>query len=501
VRICLVWSQHVRLASSMLVVACVACGRARAQDANGGLSDPLAVIAAACRDNTERIGTLQLSGTVVLTGRRFAGMRDPFSGQTYDSQNRFFSVWRDGVGDARLDVTADRETDGRTTEVRYNVPYGEHITSCSKLAREGGSAEVERRYGTPQTTRRMILTPSASYRYEPERNQVYVDDPGLTALEEQPEMQLALNRMPDAGTAAELLERWAAVADSSGRSATLTDLGGGQYHIRLRIDTSGAEGRGISQTRDVVVDLERGGNIVSYAAQTDGDLVETGQFDYVNVGGAWVVAHAEIVGGIGADGVPTVRAVYDVQPKSIRINQPIDAHVFSFAGLDVRRGALVRDYTTDEQYLYDDVPIHIKIALAAEREREEEAEAGAAQQGMEEGDLRQAVPRNAPVEAENPAPSAPQRAETGKAGASSYVLLAPEGGRVQEPSTRPSAATPVIVEQRKVAEQKVPHEAPAPRPPGVTRPTRSGVVTVVAVSAGCAAALAIGIWKTTRPRS
>jgi hypothetical protein len=462
----------------------------------------LAVIAAACRDNTQRISTLQLSGTAVLTGRRFAGMRDPFNGQTYDSQNRSFSVWRDASGNARLDVTADRETDGRTPEVQYNLPYGEHIMSCRKLQREGGWGAVERENGTPQSTARIIVNSSESYRYEPERNQLYLNQPGSRPLDEELEMQLALNRVPDAGTGAELLERWAAMADQPGRSVTLMELGGGQYHVRLTIDTLEAEGRASSYTRDVVVDLERGGNIVSYAAQTDGNLVEKGQFDFMNVGGAWVVAHAEVDGGIGPDGVPMVKAVYEVQPESIQINRTVDPQVFSLASLDVRRGALVHDSNTDEPYLYDDVPLEIKIALALEREREEEAAASAEQQDAQEGAAEQPMPQVARPKADNSRSPAPEAAKTAKDASSSYVLLTSEPPRVREPSTRPTATARVIVEPAKAAEPTTPDEGiPARSPPAVTTLVPGTAATVVAVSVGCGAALAVGIWRWTRPRS
>jgi hypothetical protein len=498
----LLWNrQHIRLVSALLAVACVARGRARVQDANAGASDQLAVIAAACRDNTERIASLQVSGTVVLTGRRFGGMRDPFSGQNYDSQNRSFSAWRNTLGNARLDVTADRHTDGKTSEIRYNVPYGDHITSCRKLEREGGWADVEREYGTPQTTRRMIVTPSVSYWYEPECNQLYLDDPRLAALDDELEMQLVLNRMPDAGTGADVLDRWAAMADRPGRSVTLMELGGGLYHAQLTIDTLGAEGHGALHTRDIVVDLERGGNIVSYAARTDGKVVDTGQFDYMNVGGAWVVTHAEYEGGIGPDGVPMMRAVYDVQPESVQVNQPIDPRIFSFGGLDVRRGALVRDYKADEQYLYDDVPIDVKVALAAEREREEEAAASAKQQDAQGPE--QAAPQEAPARVEIRASSPPKPAEAGQdASSSTFTLLTPEPARVREASTRPTGNTRVIAVPPKAAAPATPEEGlPSRLPASVTRLVPSRAVTITALSAACAAALAAGIWRWTRARS
>jgi hypothetical protein len=502
----------------MIVIALLGTEHGWTQNPQSAIPDELAVIAAACRENSARIESLQLSGTLTATGGWLEGQWDPIADQTYNSQTREFSVWKDALN-CRFDVTADREVDGQTGEVIYHLPYAEHITSYAKLDREGGFHALKREYGTPQHTTRTIVTPDQGYQYEPESNELRLNiDPfTVRALNEQLGMQFALNRTLHGFTMAESVDRWAELATRGDRSIEVTPLGDGQYRIRSTV-TAPHEGNPTHcSILDVVVDLDQGGNVLSQLYQTDGQIVETGQFEYMNVNGAWVVAHAEVARQIGPDGVPLVNAVYDVRPESIRINEPIDPVVFSFEGLGVRRGAHVQDHKTGEEYLYDDIPLHLKVALAAAREKDKElAEAAApAPQGpapAEADRSAQELQEGQPGAAAGAAPVAQARATSGP---SDFVVVTPTPAAEPPPDTmpvheldqadrreaRPPATRPAdthVLTPRaptQPAERREPAEPPAP-PAGPWLP--STAVTVVAVSAGVAAALAIGIWKVTR---
>lgn len=488
------------LGGALVAVATWVGAYGAAQSPQGKIPDELAVIAAACRENSARIQTLQLSGTFVATGGHHEGQWDPFTGETYNSQTRQFSLWKDALN-CRLDVTADREVSPEN-EVNYNLPYGEHITSYAKLEREGGVDALKRRYGTPQSTRRTIVTPDNTYRYKPELNQVELNDP-FTAreLDEQPEpeLQFALNKTLMGFTVAECVDRWAELAQRGDRSLEVTLLEGGQYRIRSTVTVQRTGGPPQCYTHDMVVDLEKGGNVLSYVRQTDGETVETGQFDYMNADGAWVVAHAEIASRV-APGVPAANGVYDVQAESVRINEPIDPQLFTFEGLAVRSGALVFDAETREEYLYDDVPLDVKVALAMEREREEnlvEAEARAA-----------ASPPPGPADepARGPRQSDPSKVPVSMepAGRTSEQ---PENVVVLTPTSQLAATQPATAPSRKSPHTRVVATQPAPKvtadrdtatAPDRGRTVPSTTTTAVVVSIACIAALGIGIWRLAR---
>ena len=491
------------LGGVMVAVALSCAGRGSAQSPQSAIPDELAVIAAACRENSARIASLQLSGTITATGAGFEGLWDPFADQIYNSQTREFSVWKDALN-CRLDVTADREF-GPTGEVIYNLPYAEHITSYAKLDREGGVEALKRKYGTPLSTKRTIVTPDQGYQYRPESNQVTLNIDPITvqALDERPEMQFPFNKTLVGDTMAEFVDKWAELAQRGDRSLEVTPLGEGQYRIRTAIPAPR-----LSCASELIVDLDQGGNVLSYIGWLDGQIVATGKFDYMNTGGAWVLAHAEVAWPIGPDGVPQVHSVYDVHPESVRINQPIDPQVFTFEGLAVRRGAYVWDNKTREEYLYDDVPLDVKAALALAREMEEELAQAAAEtpQSPPPAQVGAPAPKPQPGQASPPAGAAalptarPTSAPVARVDTAPTSRAAPptdtrptEAPVATRPvATRPAATRPVSVLQ--VAQP----DNPTPPPPARRSFVPSPAVTAVVASAGCAAALVIGIWKLLR---
>ena len=501
-------------------------GSGGGQSPQSAIPDDLLVIAAACRENSARIGSLQLSGTLFATGGHYEGQWDPITGEMYNSQTQEFSLWKDALN-FRFDITADREV-GPENEVNYHIPYGEHITSYAKLEREGGVDALKREHGTPQRTRRVIVTPETVYRYEPELNilEMNIDAAfNLAALHEQGGVQLALNKTLNGSTVAEFLDRWTELAQRGDRSMELTPLGAGQYRIRAVVTSQRDSHPAHTHVLDVVADVDQGGNVLSYVRQTDGQIVESARFEYMNAGGAWVVAHAEISGQV-APGLPPVCGVYDVHPESVRVNEPIDPQVFTFEGLAVRRGALVFDAETREEYLYDDVPLHLKVALAMEREREEELAEAAAQAAATPlpapaPELGEEVQRDEPSEA----PVPPRVNDPVRRSQQSERSSRPVSPRI-EPAARATdrtAETVVVTPASQAAPQsgatpdrtpvntrvlttRAAYPAPSAQlreptaePVGVTgRWAPRGTVTAAAVSAGAAAAIGIGIWRLAR---
>jgi len=98
------------LGGVVMAAALLVAGHRAAQNPDSAIPDEVAVIAAACRENSGRIKTLQLSGTLTFTGKMLQGQWDPIADQTYDSQTRAFYVWKDALN-FRTDATADREVD------------------------------------------------------------------------------------------------------------------------------------------------------------------------------------------------------------------------------------------------------------------------------------------------------------------------------------------------------------------------------------------------------
>lgn len=487
------------LAGAMIGIAAWVVGHASAQSPDRTIPDELAVIAAACRENSARIRTLQLSGTLILTGGRYEGQWDPIADQTHNSQTREFSVWKDALN-CRFDVTADREMDGATGEVHYNLAYGEHITSYARL----DLAALKRQYGTPQSTRQTIVTPNKVYRYRPEANQLELNDFFTArALDEQPEteMQLVLNKAFAGFTVAEFVDRWAELASRGDRSIETTSLGDGKYRIRTAVEGKPT----LACASEAIIDLDKGANVLSYVGQIDGQIVRTGQFDYMQAGGAWVVLHAEVAELVGADSAPMVKVVYDVHPESVRINEPIDPQVFTFEALAVRRGALVFDSDTGEEYLYDDVPLHVKVALAMEREREEELAEAEAQAAQSPPPIPVEEPAQElqPVEPAPPAVAAAGPAKRATSGPGKTVVVTPTSRATPPPDTVPAHApvdTRVLTTRPVPKMEAAPPDNPAPPPPSpAARPlVPSAAMTAAVVSVGCAAALGIGIWKLIR---
>ena len=52
---------------------------------------------------------------------------------------------------------------------------------------------------------------------------------------------------------------------------------------------------------------------------------------------------------------------FEVTPDSIKVNEPIDPGTFTISSLGIAKGALVRNTLTGEQFLYEDVPLRLKI--------------------------------------------------------------------------------------------------------------------------------------------
>jgi hypothetical protein len=507
------WTQTVRRLSR-----CVACsvliglmawagGRIWAQEPEIAFPDELRIIAAACRENSERIKSLRVSGVLVATGTHYQGWWDPIAGLTYNSQTRTFSLWKDG-SNSRFDQTTDHEGEPGG-EVAYHMAYGEHIMSSAKLEREGGLSALLAKYGTPQNTKRTIVSADNALQYKPEDNEVKLNEPSLArGVEEERARLWALNKTLLDMTLAEAIDRLVELAPSDHRSIEATPLQGGQYRIHVEVPAPR------SPTLDMVIDLDQGGSVLSFTRSKDGQTDATGQFRYMSVGGAWIVAHGENWS-ILPNG-ETQQLVYDVNPESVQVNEPIDPQVFTFEGLNVRRGAHVFDHKTHEEYLYDDVPLYVKDALALAREREEELALAESIAGHP-----LSPPTVAGVPTPQPPPPAPEQGAAPAAapndapsGPSSIAVVSPDVPASKPPSTRPAPAEagdvrvvtptpttrPITTRSVSVVQQPEPNTAKPAEPAagvGEAKPAR-GMTTLLVVGAGCAAAAGIVTWKVVR---
>lgn len=504
-----------RVRRTALLVALVACvGPSKAQGQSSPIPDELRMLVAACRDNTRRIDTLQLTGTMTLSGALYQGQWDPITGDTSDSQTRVFTLWKDPLR-WRFDVTADRETSPQG-EVIYKLPYGEHITSYAKIEREGGLDALKRQYGTPLSTTRSIVSPDGGLRYRPESNTVELNVPyeNLALVDEQPDLQLALSKVLLGRTLAEFVDRWTELPVEGNRRVEVERVGETQYRLRfVFVEPPTPTGSSV-HTRDVFVDLDKGGSVLSYVDRTDARVVSTGEFDYISVEDTWVLSHAVVTRTPGPDGPPGFATVYDIAPESLRVNEPIEPRIFTFEGLEVRKGALVFDHKTREEFLYDDIPLHLKVALAMAREAEEEAAEAAALATPAAPPPATAEPRPQPSPTDTEQPSTPTIASTAREAKPSAERMAAEPtDRVETPqtgtstplppesrptATRPAATRPSARPPLPEAEPAAADDAAAAAAGPTERQTPTHTATVVAVSAGCVAALGIGLWKVTR---
>jgi hypothetical protein len=486
------------LCGAIILLGLSKAGSAAAEPPPNAVPDELAVIAAACRENRARIQTLQFSGTVTLTGRMLEGQWDPIAGETYNSQTRDFCVWNDGVN-LRFDGTSNRTVDGGTREVVYNVPYGEHFCIATDADRQA----LKREFGTTQTTERNLITADEDYSYRPESNYLELGLRNPGRVEQHPEVAVALNRTFQGSALDEFVDRWEELAKRGDRSVEVTHLEAGQYLVRTTVNLVLQDQQPFTGIGEAVVDLDQGGNVISYVGQVNGQVQTRSQFEYMNVDGVWVVAHAEVAWPIGPDGVPMVNAVYEVPRAGVRINAPIDPRVFSFEGLAVRKGAYVSDQKAGETYVYDDVPVDVKAALWLAREMEKERANAAAEAPQSlppaQVDAPAAMPQ--PGQASPPAVTAavPKARPT-----SVPVATAPTSRAAPPTDTRPAATQPVATRpattrpaaSRPVSVvQVVQPDNPTLPPPAGRSFVPSPAVTAVVVTAGCAAALAIGIWK------
>jgi hypothetical protein len=480
-------------------------------------------MAAACRENRERVQTLHFSGTVTLTGRQFEDQRDPVAGKTYESQTREFSVWKDAVN-LRWDETSNREVDGGTGEVLYNVPYGEHFCDATEADRQA----LQRKFGTTQSTRRNLITADEGYLYQPESNALFFGQRNRGGVEEQQEVAFALNRTFMGGTLDQFVDRWAELAKRRDQSQEVTHLEPGQYLLRTAVNVALPGEQPYTSTLQAVVDLDKGGNVMSYVVNDGGQVRSTGQFEYMNVDGTWVVAHAEVAEMIGPDGVPMTNAVYEIRPEGVQINAPIDPRIFTFEGLEVRRGALVVNQKTGENYLYDeDMTIEQKAALWVAREREKRAEAGTrAPQDSSPPPVQQ--PSKELRQSQAPLPPgggpAPEPHATSAPGLVAVEPI-PRGGMpartVQTdtlpaqvcsepnfapgvPATSQTVLTPAtsqkLVAAQPASSQRAERGAPGPPATGGWMPPTT-VVTALVIGAGCVAALGIVLRKKLASRA
>jgi hypothetical protein len=489
-----------------------------AQTPPKALPDELQVIAAACRENSARIESLQLGGTVVLSGRRMEGHWDPIANRAYNSQTGVFSVWKQ-PGSCRFDGTYDHVVTS-AGEVVYHVPYAEHIISGDRLEREGGMTEFNRKYGTPQTTERIVVTPGNTYRYHPEDNFLMVDgDDAAGKIEGEKEMGLALNRVYGSRfTIAERIERWFESAQRGLHgSVDVVGLGQGRYRIRAPASPEAPDGE------ETVVDLDKGGNTLSYTTRKGGQVAERNEFEYANVGGAWVLIHADM-NELGPDGAVDTHVVYQVDPQSLHVNEPIDPQVFTFEGLNVRKGAHVINAKTREEFLYDDVPLHVKAALAEAREQEEDLAQAAARVPESPAPLAaQRASRQLPAGQTLPNPAGRPEQEPHVISAPGVVAIGSIPRANQPPQTMPAetrsapsvATTPptpheatppappqksVVTSQNTVVTPTAAHQRAQPQSPAPPVPEPSSgwappatVVTGVVVGVGCLAALGVAI--------
>jgi len=300
----------------------------------------------------EHVQVSEANEAVDLEGRRFG---------TYTSEVRF---WAEGDR-RRADMHSNRTFAGG--KVLYHLPHGEHI-----VPRRFGQPDVDalkRMYGTTETTTRRLVTDGKYYDYLDEGKLLMIGEPPRSESYVLPAsfMMMVEGALASSRTLAQDLQ---ALLRLGATVSPPQDLGKGRFLIRAGYTNSRLK---LTRSVEYVLNASKG-----YTLESIRDSFTTpngtfpfvyADFEYNSVGGIWVLSKGR-------------RRIYnpdthdfehemslEVVSESLRINEGVDPSVFSVDSLGIAKGALVTDQITGEQYLYNDLPIDLKIAqVMAERD-------------------------------------------------------------------------------------------------------------------------------------
>lgn len=319
----------------------------------------LQVIMAGWEDNFGKIHSINAKAQLRTDDVKFLKCKD-YEGKSYKSQNSDFEIWKDGPK-LRSDIVIDRTFDFDNNKVKYNLPFGEYVMPSREWAQK--KEEIERKHGVTQTTLKVLRLADKQCNYFVESKDVTIDKtvdyfPGPNACE-----WITEGRIFYGVTFPEYIKDKAKLPST--KSFEVEDLGGGRYAVYENFNGTTKEKEFAGRTR-IVVNASQGYTIESYTRKAEDSIIYDAEYKYAKKGNAWV-----IVGGyfkrydwMGQENKVKSTVSLTVDADTLKVNEPIDPKVFTFESLNILKGSLVRDSIEDKEYLFNDVPIHLKVSLA-----------------------------------------------------------------------------------------------------------------------------------------
>ena len=319
--------------------------------ATQALIQQLEPLLAGFEQNIARIQTLSAQGTLINEDDRFEEARDK-DGKSYRTQTAQVALWRDGKK-LRVDTSFDRTfvtrlqsdgtlEDGGKLQIAYNYAFPRPVP-------EDQARQITLDKGTTQSTTRYLWVENLETVYEVENGNLYLrktDNPawplatGLSWLFNAPDV---LQRSPRA-LIAEAMRR--------GMIVKLNDEGDGKYAIITSITGKTPDQRTHEQSTRIVLDSRRGYTIQSVETMGDGKISTITQYDYANLGGAWVVVRGDNRQMAFPSDRIASRVTLVVESKSLKVNQPVDSAVLNVDHLQIKKGTMVSDSINKRQYRF-----------------------------------------------------------------------------------------------------------------------------------------------------
>jgi hypothetical protein len=277
-------------------------------------------------------------------------------GKVYGDQNATISMWADGTN-IRSDVSWDRTLDLSNKRINYNLPFAEYMAPKSQVNLD----KLLRDHGITRTTRQSISMADRQLAFVPEAKELEITAANSTPRFQSECNMLVRQRVVGGQSLSEYLK-----TKSNAKNTVkfeVHDTPDGQYEIH-RYWINGDESRDDPAGHTViVVDPQKGFSVQSFTSSVSGRTEVDFRYSYTAVDGIWVLTGVANKYYSSDSSKPVRTIIFSLGPQSLQVNQPIDAKVFSIEALRLPKGTHVNDRIENQEYLYNDIPLHLKAGL------------------------------------------------------------------------------------------------------------------------------------------
>lgn len=328
------------------------------------LSTELRALSAGWKANVVRIHSLTLSGKLHIMDKSLLDYPD-LDGRRFDSQTAVFSVWAD-KSRFRSDVSWDRTVNLTDRRLQYNLPLAEHFVPANEQVDEKA---VLRAHGTTQSTYQWIYVNDFQATLTREARRLDVSPPGAPPGYTCPFRSILHQAVVGSQTLPEYLQ--AKVSNEKTVRTTVRR----QEDGTCAIDFYWCQG---SDSRDapsghttLALDPDRGFCVTRYASTVSGKPEIDFQFEYTAIDGIWVMTKEVRKYYRGGGSEPSEVSTLTIDANSLKLNSAIEPEVFTLEALKIPKGTFIYDRIKNAEYLYNDIPLHLKVAVSqAQRELE-----------------------------------------------------------------------------------------------------------------------------------